>query len=639
MGGEDYSSIQFPRHFVVHEVTKNGETLIPLAQFSPGRAEYEWSPKLQGFTHNFDSDLQGVIIWERGRSEQTRVIEELKRRFLVIAGYEVRWSPQHVSSNFNRLYGRHPGDASSRHEWAGSGPFLYFVILEKQPRYVYRRNLSGRVELTSQSIAEFKAWARSQYDKRLPHVIHSSNNLGEFMKDAVLLLGEKQLKKTVSVVNRPENWNSSPVSVEKDLEGAGGWHSLDHLYRTLSLTQKWTLLRPSEGLLKEVYESGSDIDILCERRSDFASFANSVPRLPGREGPGYFTTVGSERVLIDLREPGDFDLDPGWQRQLLSSYSENQPPTLQPSDQFFYLAYHCIFHKGTVKAQHAMALARLAKDIGINLSSPDDSSGKPSAELKEITSGFLSATGYRVTDPATLGFSLEDSGGWKKVAPVTLVSQNVPLPLKLPENSVGRRLFQIATGVTNRVRKSKSYRLLQKKTIRTLRFLRWIIFQKHRYEFRLGAKLIEVNSHDGRFMARVVGRVLVPVRNLRVSLIDWQSAKPLRRYETSIFGSPHFLFALDIVRGNNSLNGREAYVSYKMAEHLFSPKEAARLADGFESQVQEIQSSLGDSNFGDIGILATIEGLSVFRVNDGVHRLAAVAAVSGSAKVSAFIRI
>lgn len=613
--------------------------MIPLADYTPRKAEYKWQPEVQGFTHNFDSDLQGVVVWERGRSEQARIINELRRRFLVIAGYEVRWSAQSVSDNFNRLYGRPPGNASSRHEWAGSGPFLYLVIRDMQPRYVYRRNLSGRVELTSQGIAEFKRWARSQYDSRLPHVIHSSNNLGEFVKDAVLLLGRKELRKIFSLANCPNNWDDLFLPLEKDLEGADRWTSLDHFFRTLSMCQKWTLLRPSENLLMGAHETGSDIDILCENASDFASFANALPRLPGRRGPAYFTTVGSERVLIDLREPGDFDLDPGWQRQLLNSYSENIPPTLPASDQFFYLAYHCIFHKGTVKAQHAMTLARLASEIGINLSSPNDSSGKPSSELKEITSGFLGATGYRVSDPAPLGLSLEGSGAWKKVAPLTIVAQNVPLPFVLPENMVSRHLAQVAIGATSRIAKSKVYRVLQKKLLRSLRFLRWFIFHVHRYEFRFGVKLIEINSHEGSFFARVVGKVFIPIHNLRVSLIDWQSAKPFRRYETSIYGSPHFLFALDVVRGNDSLRGRGAYVAYKMVEHEFNLEEASRLADGYEAQVKEIESSLSKSNFGDIEILATVEGLSVFRVNDGVHRLAAVAAVSDSAKVSVLVRI
>ena len=613
--------------------------MIELSRFSPRKLAFAWNADVQGFTHNFLSDAHGVAIWERGRSEQDLIVSELRRCFRILAGYEVVWSAEHVADNFNRLYGRLPGGPSSRHEWAGSGPFLYFVISDQRPRYLFRQNLSGRVELTSQPIADFKKWARSKYDKRLPHVIHSSNHIGEFMKDAALILGEEEMRRVISLFSRPTDWDGSLILLEKDLEGSAGWKSLDHFFSVLALTQRWTLLRPSGQLLSGNFDSGTDIDILTERAAEFAAFANAFPRLPGRAGPTYFTKVGSSQVPIDLREPGDFDLDPGWQRQLLSSYSDVTPPHLPASEQFFYLAYHCIFHKGIVKEQHAATLGHLAKQIGLELHSPKDVLEKPSKELKEIVSGYLIANGFRVSDPAPLGLSLEPSGDWNEVAPMTMVSQNVTIPYKLPRHSANRYLVHLSLGAKRRITRSKSFRFLRKKLIRSFRFVRWLVFRRQDTNFKFGFKLIEVNSHEGRFRARVAGKMRVPVNRLSGARIDWQAPNPLRKYQTSIYGSPHFLFALDIVRGNNSLRGRESYMAYKTLEHNLSPKEAVELADRFENSVLALQGRLTDQDFGDLEILVTVEGLSKFRVNDGVHRLAAAAAISDSTKVSTLVRI
>ena len=613
--------------------------LISLADYSPQKVEFTLNSDLGGFTHNFTSDLHGVAIWERGRSEQEKIISELRRRFQIIAGYEISWSPTHVADNFNRLYGRPPGNPSSRHEWAGAGPFLYLVAMEKQPHYVYRKNLSGRVELTNRAIADFKVWARKQYDKRLPHVIHSSNSIGEFFKDSALILGVEELKRVVALASRPDDWNGATIPLEKDLEGAKGWPTIDRLFSTLAYTQRWTLLRPSENLVNGIYEPGADIDILSENASDFVSFANALPRLPGRAGPIFLATINSIQIPIDLREPGDFDLDPSWQRHLLNSYFDTVPPVLQASEQFFYLAYHCIFHKGLVKSEHARTLARLASEIGIELNSPRDSHRNPSSELKEIISGYLRATGFRVSDPAPLGLGLEPSGAWENIAPITLTPRNVPTAYRLPQGALRRFLLQLTPALKRKVVGTRIYRMLKKKFVRSFRFLRWFLANWRKSEFHFGLSRLEIESHDRKFSAMVVGKVYLPIRALRVSLTDWQSNAPPRRYQTSVYGSPHFLYALDIVRGNNALRGRENYLAYKKFEHSLTLSEAGKLADRYQAQVLEIYASYGEADFTDVGILGTVEGLNSFRVNDGVHRLAAVAAISDSAKVSTFVRV
>src|SRR5690606_9677248 len=213
----------------------------PVERFSPSALTYAYDAARGTFAHQYDRDLQLVVLWSDARPHEAEVLEILRRELVVLAEIEVRWSPDEVVTNFERLYGQELWGTSPKPEQVGAGPFLLVVVEDPDPRYGYRSNVTGYVELTNLAVARAKAAARSLVGG---YRIHSSNNIREFFHDATLLLGEDRLRSVLA------HTGDEPYRevVSDDVVGSGGWRDLAELFGVLRLTSEYVVLRNAEDL-------------------------------------------------------------------------------------------------------------------------------------------------------------------------------------------------------------------------------------------------------------------------------------------------------------------------------------------------------------------------------------------------------
>jgi hypothetical protein len=368
------------------ELASAGTT--PLARFTPTDLVFTWDAERQTFTHQLERDLQLLVVWSSAREHEDAVRRLLLRDFRVVAEIEVRWSPHEVATNFERLYGQGLYGTTDKPDEVGGGPFLVFVLEDPAPRYGYRQNVSGYVELTNLHVADAKAAARGLAGG---YRIHSSNNVREFFHDATLLLGEARVRLLLEHEG-PEPYRET---VAEDVVGSRGWRDLPELFGVLRLASQYVVLRNFEDL-PGALEDDREIDLLTRDRTDLAAIANARPLDPGGDGVQHGCTVGGEQVVLDVREVGDGYLDGRWQDVLLRQREWHADLVAVPraDDHLYSLLYHAKVQKPAVKPAYAPRLAALARRVGLPPALADRITEDDVAS--SVLDGFLSAHGYEV---------------------------------------------------------------------------------------------------------------------------------------------------------------------------------------------------------------------------------------------------
>ena len=379
--------------------------VLDVIDFHPSRLRYEWHPAVNSASHNFRQDVHGFALWEASRAHEDEILERLNHAFLVRRIYEVTWSPEKVSSNFNRLYGRNPHAERSRHVNVGAGPFLYVIVEDQSPNYLLFQNVSGLIEVSNKKITQIKPLLREMTKTEFLYNVHSSNSIQEFMRDASLILGSDELDDFLQDIGDVTTTATKYRPWKQDMAGANGYSSINQLFKTIARTQKIALLRSADSAKIPISAKEGDIDILCDNASQLASDLNADRQSYEKQDSHYFVDVAGTRVHFDLREVNDGDLDASWQRKILCSVQDTTVPypELDLVNQFFYLLYHTIVHKGYIKHDHAVSLINQAQMLG--LKSPVSREFVHSQSAFELLSGFLKANNYRVTFPT-----------WPKVA-------------------------------------------------------------------------------------------------------------------------------------------------------------------------------------------------------------------------------
>ncbi|MFC8923167.1 hypothetical protein [Cellulosimicrobium sp. NPDC057127] len=375
---------------------------VDVTTFTPSDYELTWDPRLDGFRHRYDRDLQMVALWSGARHREPEILDILRERFLVLAEIEVRWSPDRVVRNFERLYGQGLWGTSPKHLEVGADPFLLLVVEDPEPRYAYRQNVSGYVEPTNVHVAQAKASAR-----RLAggYTVHSSNNLREFFRDATLLLGPERLDE---VLARDPHAAHPRETLEADLVGDAGWTDLDELAALLRRAGEYVVLRNFEGL-PEVLADDPEIDVLARDQTDFAALLGARPLDHDGTGARFGTTVGGVAVAFDVRWVGDGYLDVRWQDDLLRQRTWTPGGLAVPraDDHLFSLLYHAKVQKPSVKPAYVPRLAALARDLDLPAALAEDITSD--AVAARVLDGFLSGHGYTVPRTTDRGVHRNDA--------------------------------------------------------------------------------------------------------------------------------------------------------------------------------------------------------------------------------------
>lgn len=364
----------------------------PIGSFRPSATQYRWDPTKRQLVHGYDRDLQLFVIWPDARPHESRITDMIAACFRIIARFELHWSDERRENDFERLYATGVGVGSGKVADAGVGTAVLVIVEDTEPTYQYCRNVSGFLEPTNVRMSRVKRAARELAGG---YTVHSSNSLGEFFRDATLMLGPRRLDDLL--LQAPTAQPGPVEEIHDDLIGANGWADLDELAAVLRRTTEYLVLRNYEQL-PGILASDPEIDILARDQLDFAAIANGAAVDPV-SGAGFTTTVAGRNVTLDVRWVGDGYLDPRWQDRMLERRIMPEAGLAHPriDDYFFSLLYHAKIQKPEVKPGYVARLRELAEELAL----PADLAPRISDDdaAAAALDGYLAAHGFAVPQP------------------------------------------------------------------------------------------------------------------------------------------------------------------------------------------------------------------------------------------------
>ena len=284
-----------------------------------------------------------LIIWEFGRYQQTKIIQDLKEHLKIIDCYEIEWSPQSVPNNFTRFYGVNLPNKSFKERECGRGKFLLLLLIDEQPHYEHRMTSHGD-ELVNVKMFDLKSKYRSWTGGG--HKIHGTTSQKETNHDLTLLLGincEDYLKQY-----GVRNWDGSIQKIQRDITGEHGWDCLVDLFYVLNNTITYVVIRGEENLSNMKLDNHADVDILVKE------WQNAIYLMNGQQC--WFDSPYRPKVSINTKRDGTFLFDL-WMSSLSyhsESWHNNMFATreytglyyrLNLENSFYSLIYHCLVHK------------------------------------------------------------------------------------------------------------------------------------------------------------------------------------------------------------------------------------------------------------------------------------------------------
>ena len=80
------------------------------------------------------AELHMIVLWEKARSEEARIIEDVSRHVKIVAKKELALPDAPVDC-FGRFYGAKLQEAAGKVTVCGGGPFLMIVVRDRNPQY------------------------------------------------------------------------------------------------------------------------------------------------------------------------------------------------------------------------------------------------------------------------------------------------------------------------------------------------------------------------------------------------------------------------------------------------------------------------------------------------------------------------
>jgi hypothetical protein len=384
-------------------------------------------------------DYACFAIWEGGRDKEKQILADLKQNFEIIGNFLIYWSEEHYTRNIARLYESDSTKvAFSTNNKIGKPPFRFILVRDKNPQYTWLKSVSGAVEPSNEKIVRKKYEYRDWFARKFQ--VHSSNNLGEFILQAVLILGCDMFGRCMA-----GEMGDKETILRKDLEGAAGWKSWASLFRVLNYCSDYLVLRNFESLPERLDDS--DIDFLCDNVQRLATAAN-IYQETGKPYKGVMTITG-QTIKTDIRFVSDGYYPALWQKDMLAQkVLSNGFYVPRADDYFFSLLYHCKIHKKQVKPKYKTLLAAMAKNMRFDWFNNANIESEETA--KEILSGYMKANFYFYEQPIDSGVGenekiisalprIENFGKKDKYRKVKKLAKRVKTITKEPRKSVVRK--------------------------------------------------------------------------------------------------------------------------------------------------------------------------------------------------------
>ena len=301
------------------------------------------------------------ILWEKGRYQQERILNDIRQHFEVRNLIEVLWTEKHSALNFSRFYGEHLPSNSEKEEECGIGAFLVVVVKDHTPVYEERNTTRG---LQTVNANMFDAKTRYRLWTNDGHKIHATNNETESNHDITMLFG-------LNMHDFCEQYKPEPDAIihkECDIVGVEGWNSLSQLFYVLNNTTKYCVLRNYE-ILPDSFcsELHGDIDLLVENREEARWIVNATAEFPEEYRVYSKARINNEDVFFDFRYIGDSYYDEQWEKNILANAQLHPKGFYVPSleDYFYSLLYHAYIQKYEIASDYVERFQYLSKQLNI----------------------------------------------------------------------------------------------------------------------------------------------------------------------------------------------------------------------------------------------------------------------------------
>ncbi len=344
------------------------------------------------------SELGLFVIWSNARTHESRILEDLRRRFTLLDVFEVHWSPDKVVQNYDRFYRARltPPYRTSLEYDKGSGPLLAVVVRDESPSYGRRQTTGGQL-VVSTRVFDAKDLCRSWTGGGTN--VHSSDSPTNAARELSLLL-------SLDPQNYQDHdfrpWDGTVKPLHRDLAGANGWASASELFRALNAGVDYVVLRNFENLPQDLFVgSHADLDLLTDHYRELVALLNGRPLMGvmPRWGGRFLATIQGNDVICDVRFVGDAYYDPAWARRLLDGRVLRDGGYSTPNDEDYLesLLYHAVVHKPSFKEDYRSRLASMASELdrpGWTRAVLDDP-----IQTKRLLAGLLTDHGYRYRRP------------------------------------------------------------------------------------------------------------------------------------------------------------------------------------------------------------------------------------------------
>lgn len=301
-------------------------------------------------------ELHLLVLWEKARAQQQRILEDLRQNLTILQAYEIHWTPERVASNFSRFYGVKLGSHSFKEKECGGGPFLLLVVRDEKPQYTCVETSRGHetVNITLFDLkTKYRAWTQGNSK------IHATNSPEETNHDAALMLGKNYADLEASL---PEAWDGNIISLHRDITGAGGWADFSELFYTLNATINYVVMR-NEEVLPEQFRSAEhgDIDLLTDDAPNLALLTEAVPAFPEPYRVHHMVRVAGQDIAFAIRYVGDDFYCRPFEESILEHRELNAKGIYTPDAEhaFYGLVYHALIHHRSSAAEY-LGKARLA---------------------------------------------------------------------------------------------------------------------------------------------------------------------------------------------------------------------------------------------------------------------------------------
>ena len=75
-------------------------------------------------------ELHIFIAWEKARSKEKFIRDEISKEFELCDIYDIQWSKERFSKNLTRFYGKNLPKNSNKENHIGNGRFLLFIVIQ-----------------------------------------------------------------------------------------------------------------------------------------------------------------------------------------------------------------------------------------------------------------------------------------------------------------------------------------------------------------------------------------------------------------------------------------------------------------------------------------------------------------------------